>query len=67
MGMIVTIRVEYEGAKPRHDLAVQEKLTIEAIKQCKFDLVAVTLYKLVDMINKARQEEANARHSGANS
>jgi hypothetical protein len=63
MGMTVTIRVEYEGAKPRYDLGVQEKLTIEQIQQCKFDLVAVTLYKLVDMINRARMEEADARHS----
>jgi hypothetical protein len=62
MGMTtVTIRVEHEGRTPKHDLGVQEKLTIEQITQCKFDLVCYTMHKLFDMINKALEEERNAR------
>lgn len=63
--MTITITVEYEGAKPKYDLAVREKLTIEAIRQSKFDLVCYTIHKLVDMINKSRIEEQHAGHPGA--
>jgi hypothetical protein len=66
MSMTVTIRVEYEGKTPKQDLGVQEKLTIDQIRQSQFDLVCATIHKLVHMINKAREEERNARHSGAN-
>ena len=65
MGMTVTIRVEQN--ENGQLFAIQEKLTIEAIKQSKFDLVATTIYKLVDIINSDILKERHARHSGANS
>jgi hypothetical protein len=63
--MTLTVKVEYWGENQQQNLVVQEKLTMEQVIQCKFDLVCYTLHKLVDIINKAREEEYNARHPGA--
>lgn len=59
MPMTITIRVEDSG------FIIDKKLTIEEVKQSKFDLVCYTIYDLVDKINQARKDH-HARHTGAN-
>jgi hypothetical protein len=56
----VTIQVEYEGRNAlRDDLTVREKITVEQIDQCKFDLVCHITNKLRKMIDDARAEREN--------
>lgn len=64
--MIVTIKVEYEGSTPKYDLGIQEKLSLETVRDAKTDIVCEAIYRMVDMINKARRERTNAGHTGAN-
>lgn len=58
--MTITIVVDDE------DFSIHKKLTIEEVRQSKFDLVCYTIFDLVDQVNQARKEY-HAGHSGANS
>lgn len=56
----VTVTVEYEGRNcMKDDLGVREKVTVEQIDQCKFDLVCHITNKLRKMIEDARSEREN--------
>lgn len=56
----VIIQVDYEGGNAmRDDLSVREKVTVEQIDQCKFDLVCHITKKLRKMIEDARAEREN--------
>lgn len=66
MPMTVTIKVEYEGKSPKDDLGIQEKFSLEAIRDAKVDLVAIAIYRMVDMIHEAREVQHAARHPRKN-
>lgn len=65
MGMTITIKVEYEGKTPKDDLGIQEKFSLEVVRDAKFDIVCAAIYRMVDQINRAREEAHAERRSGA--
>lgn len=66
MPMTVLIQVEYEGPTSKHDLGIRERFPLEQVRDAKHDIICEAIYRMVDQINQAREDE-NARHPGANS
>jgi hypothetical protein len=65
MGMTLRIWVEYEGKTSREDLGIEQKFSLEQVRDAKTDIVCEAIYRMVNQINQAREEAHAARHSGA--